>query len=331
MRTAQDEDLTPKQRRAKRELLGIIGEQPLSRPPADEAHVEHVRRVLESRTAEIAAGRPKGARGIVLNKTKLHALNCDGRYLDLVDTPFSWSPTTILGVLAHSAIELDQAGGQQTEIPAVVAQAWRDLPGKGGSAGDFLATMGRIEADGLRADAAELVAEFRDCFPPLDPRWTVRFEPSIAVNLHDRALTLVGKPDLLLGRAHPRQRRQLLIDLKTGRRSQRDRLDMRFYALLASLKYGVAPFRVATYYLDEAEWDADDVDTDMLEAAARGVAEKAAIAARLTWSRPPASDLRLLPGPACGWCNRAPSCPAKAADDAAALLSHPEGALAIHG
>ncbi|MPZ87787.1 MAG: hypothetical protein GEU81_06880 [Nitriliruptorales bacterium] len=331
MLTGEDEDhLTPPQRRARRELLSLAGDQPLPRPPADEGVVDHVRRLLESRTAEVASARPPGARGLLLNKTKLNALDCDGRYLDLVETPFAWSPATVLGTLAHTAIGLDQAGGQRADVSDVVALAWRELPGKGGSAGDYLAGLGGVEADGLRADAAKLVIEFRDCFPPLDPRWTVRFEPSIAVSMHDRALTLLGKPDLLLGRAHPTERRQLLIDFKTGRPSPRDRVDMRFYALLATLKYGVAPFRVATYYLAEADWEAEDVDADTLEAAARGVAEKAAVAARLSWSRPPAHDLRLLPGPACNWCGRAPSCPAKAADDAASLLSHPEGALAAH-
>jgi hypothetical protein len=332
MGTEVDHDqLTPPQRRAKRELLGLSGYRQLPRPPADDAVVEDIRRLLESRTLKVARGCPPGARGLVLNKTKLNALDCDGRYLDLVETPFAWSPATLLGTLAHTAIGLDRAGGQRAGVAEVVAQAWRELPGKGGSAGEYLATLGPVEADGLRAEAAARLVEFRDCFPPLDPRWTVRFEPSLAVRLHHGALTLVGKPDLILGRAHPRERRQLVIDLKTGRRSPRDRVDMRFYALLATLKYGVAPFRIATYYLDEGDWEAEDVEADTLEAAARGAAEKAAIAARLTWARPAAHELRLLPGPACRWCNRAPSCPAKAADDAAALLSHPEGAVTVHG
>jgi hypothetical protein len=127
---------------------------------------------------------------------------------------------------------------------------------------------------------------------------------------------LRGKPDFAIGRAlHAGRRRLLLVDLKTGRRNAlRNLADMRFYALLATLKYGVAPFRVATFYLDEARWDAEDVDDDVLEAAARTVVAKAARAARL--AQPVAeTELRLLPGPACDWCGRAPGCPAR--DDAA--------------
>ena len=314
--------LTPPQRRVYHELLAVGA----PRPPADEDMVAHVRVLLEERTAEVAEHVAPGARALTLNKTALDALDCEGRYVDHLEQPFSWSPATVLGTLVHRGIELDQAGRRAYDVPALLAHAWRELAEQGRSAGEYLATLGGIEADAVRAEAAAKVVEFRECFPLLPPAWTVRVEPRLSVPLHRGALHLLGKPDLVLGRAHPAERRLLLVDLKTGRRSLRDRADMRFYALLAALKYGSAPFRVATYYLDEANWDAEDVDADTLEAAARGVALKAVAAARLL-TRPPeheaATPLRLLAGPSCRWCGRAPDCPAKAEADADYALANP--------
>jgi hypothetical protein len=314
-----DSLLTPPQRRAYRELLAV--EEP--RPPADPGLVRDVRRLLEERTADVAAARPRGARGLRLHKTALDALDCEGRYLDHLDQRFAWSPATVLGTLVHRAIELDQAGRRSADVPALVAQAWRDLADGRRGAGDYLLTLGGVEADALRAEAAARLAEFRECFPLLPAAWTVRLQPRFTVQLHGGAVELLGKPDLVLGRTHPRERRVLLVDLKTGRRSPRHRAEMRFYALLATLKYGTAPFRAATYYLDEADWDAEDVDADTLEAAARGVAQKAAVAARLHWAGRAEDDLRLLAGPACRWCTRAPACPARAEADATLAIRHP--------
>lgn len=92
-----------------------------------------------------------------------------------------------------------------------------------------------------------------------------------------------------------------------------------FYALLATVATGIAPFRVATYYLDEAAWEHEDIEFDQLEAAARTVADKVARAGQLAGSTPPAlDDLRLVASAACRWCTRAPACPAAAVDEAEA-------------
>ncbi len=304
--------LTPAQRRALDDLLCAGG----PRPPADDGLATRIRDLVEERTEAAAALRPVGARGLRLNKTALDALDCEGRYLDHLESRFAWTPPTVLGTLVHRGIELDHAGDRTVEVDEVVAQAWRDFAGAGDSAGAYLAELGGVEAHGLRADAGARIAEFRECFPPLLSHWPVRYEVKLTARLHDGAIELMGKPDLVFGAASATERRLLLVDLKTGRRSHRDRADMRFYALLATLKYRTVPWRVATYYLDEADWDAEDVDADALEAAVRGVADRAVTAARLTWAPPPPDALRLLAGPSCRWCGRAPTCPTKAEADA---------------
>ena len=142
----------------------------------------------------------------------------------------------------------------------------------------------------------------------------MRAEKPYTVRLAGGAVELRGVPDLVLGRATATERRVLLVNLKTGGRSGRHLHDMRFYALLATLATGVAPFRVATYYLHEAAWEHEDVGLDHLEAAARTVAAKIERAGELVGAPPAADELRLEPGPACRWCTRSSMCPASTAD-----------------
>jgi hypothetical protein len=312
----EEELLTPSQRRVFDELLGA-GD---ARPPADDELAVSVRASLEERTADAVALRPEGARGLRLNKTALDALDCEGRYLDHLEARFEWTPPTVLGTLVHRGIELDHAGDRSVEVGEVVAQAWKDFAAKGESGSDYLAGLGGVEAHALRADASARIAEFRECFPPMRSHWPVRHEVRLTCPLHRGAVELIGKPDLVFGTVDAATRRLLLVDLKTGRRSRRDRADMRFYALLATLKYRSVPWRVATYYLDEADWDAEDVDEDSLEAAVRSVADRVAAAARLTWQRPPEHALRLIAGPSCRWCGRAPTCEARMEADAQRAL-----------
>jgi hypothetical protein len=299
------EQLTEAQRRVARELF-LTGQ---PRPHVDAAQAPRLRQWLEQATAAAAQIVPAG-QGLVLGKSALDALDCDGRFLDREDSGFEWNTAMLRGQLAHSAVAADHWGERARTVPEVVDHAWREFATRGSAAGTFLATLGGAEADALRGDACTLVTEFRDLFPPLPATAAVRAEPTLEVALHDRRLRLRGQPDLVLGASDADRRRMLLLDLKTGQSNPlRDRAEMRFYALLATLKYGVAPFRVATFYLDGGTWDAEDVDDDVLEAAARTVADKAERAARLTYRRPPEEELRLVAGAACRWCSRAPTCP----------------------
>jgi hypothetical protein len=302
----------PVQRRILDELL-CVG---TPRPPADETLADRLDEELLDLTAPGRDLVPPGER-LFLSKSRLDALSCDGRYLDLAETPFEWSPAIVRGQLAHGGIDLDLAGRQTRDAAALIDHAWEQLATSGTSAGDFLASLGGVEADDLRAQARRIVLDFRDQFPHLPEEWHPRTEQALRRQLHDGRVVVQGKPDLQVGRPTVDRRRMLLVDLKTGgRHPLRHRADMRFYALLATLKHRVAPFRVATYYLDEADWDAEDVDEDVLRAALRHLAEGVNRAALLEYGRPDEAYLRLLPGPQCNWCGRASSCPAKAHADA---------------
>jgi hypothetical protein len=101
---------------------------------------------------------------------------------------------------------------------------------------------------------------------------------------------------------------RLAIDLKTGRAWPEHAEDMRFYALLLGLRFGIPPYRVATLYLDSGEWQAEDVDERVLERAANRVIEAIRGAAASEAGRRAA----LTPGPYCTWCPRSLTCPSSA-------------------
>ena len=72
-----------------------------------------------------------------------------------------------------------------------------------------------------------------------------------------------------MGRPQGRESRKVIIDLKTGRVSQRHREDLRFYALVETLVRDVPPRKLATFYLDSAEPIVEDVTEGVLRTALR--------------------------------------------------------------
>jgi hypothetical protein len=125
-------------------------------------------------------------------------------------------------------------------------------------------------------------------------------------------VVLSGTLDLVLGSGHPNEpgtATRLAIDLKTGRAWPEHAEDMRFYALLLALRFGVPPYRVATLYLDSGEWQAEDVDERVLGRAADRVVQAVRAAAASDAGRPAV----LRPGAYCTWCPRGATCPSSAA------------------
>lgn len=282
------------------------------RPPVDLDLAPQLRADLLEGTAPAAAAVPEG-QTLWLAKSALDALACDGRYLDSRAQVFTWSAATLRGQLAHHAIEIDFAGRRNTEPHEIIDAAWDRIRRGPGGAAAFLDGLTGAQADDLRGQSRALLTAFREQFPLLPDR-VVHPEDPLRVRLHDGRVVLSGRPDLRLGGPRTDDRRIILLDLKTGTRyPDRHRADLRFYALLATLKHGIAPFRLVTYYLDEADWDAEDVEADLLAETVASVATKAVRAATLAFTPPAEDELSLVGGPQCRWCSRAPTCPAAVA------------------
>ena len=297
-------DLTPLQTRAYDELFAAGGERPTF--PADLA--ERLRGALEERLDDLLPALQGGP--FVVAKTALNRVHtCEGYQVAEEADGFSWSAVTAKGAIAHKAIEL-AFGMREAAAPLELVDLAIDrvLEDDRGPA-SFLAEAPAAELGELRAAASDYVFKFIDEFPPLKPRWRPRLESSLVGRLFEGQIELRGKVDLALGQAKGLTANVLIVDFKTGRPSSAHVDDLRFYALLETLRVGVPPFRVASWYLDSGHWHAEDVDEELLDVAVRRTADGARKLIALAGGRVPT----LSPGPVCRWCVARGTCEGAAA------------------
>ena len=249
--------------------------------------------------------------GLWLGKARLTDLErCEGYFLEAVSgrgEPFSHSTETAAGALAHKAIEVEVGARDELDAHELAEAALARLEDDGG----FMSWWREQDRRGQEVALAETVRRielFRASFPPLKP---LRAELRPVAELPLRAefaggdVNLSGRVDLMLGALDASRPTRVLLDLKTGSARPQHAEDMRLYALLHTLRFGVAPRRVATFFLDSGTWQPEDVSDETLERAA-GRVEAAILraAALLADARP-----TLNPGAWCGWCPLREVCP----------------------
>lgn len=313
-------DITPVQARAYDELLS-----PGERPAFPDDIADRLRADLEDQLADVAPA--PGAEPFVVAKGALSRVHgCEANHVAEQAAGFTWSAGTARGAIAHKAIELGFGMRDQVAPLELVDLAIdRVLEDERGPA-SFLAEAPAAELGELRAAASDHVFKFLDEFPPLKARWRPRLESTLIGRIFDGRIELRGKVDLALGQATDTTARVLIVDFKTGRPASAHVDDLRFYALLETLRVGVPPFRVASWYLDSGHWHAEDVDEDLLDVAVRRTADGVRKLLALAGGRPPT----LTPGPTCRWCCVRATCEgaaawAEATDDDSAGTGLPYG------
>ena len=302
------------------------------RPAAPARLAAELRAELEAGLADLdleAATRQRRAGELWVTKTRLDRLVCDGYQLDARPYEHTWSNAR--GSLAHKAIERDWQLRDQREPHEVVARAWRELathrPGDPRSLAAWLNALDGERAGELAEEVGDLLAGFREVWPPLE-RVEVVAEPRIRLRLAGGRVVMFGVPDVVL--RSPRQDeycRTLVVDLKTGRpRSDHDRHELRFYALLATLADGRPPFRWATHYVTEGRSEWEDLNPDTLRVTVRRVLDSVRQAIRLAEADGDA-DLRLVGGAWCRFCLREETCEVAAEARARQEVSQASGML----
>lgn len=300
-------ELSPSQRRTFDRLIG-----PGERPVFSADVVSRLRDRIEEAVRAVELAEP-----LWLGKSSLNDLaRCPGLF-DAVRAgergPFSFTARFAAGRLAHKAVELEVAGREDRDPHGLVEEAADRLVEDEGFRG-FWDGLDGLRRDETLMDAAKALELFRSTMPPLR-RMRRELAPStewhLRVELLGGAVVLSGTMDLVLGSGspvEPGRATRLAIDLKTGRAWPEHAEDMRFYALLLALRFGVPPYRVATLYLDSGEWQAEDVDERVLDRAAERVIGAVRAVAASEAGRAP--DLN--PGQYCRWCPRSAVCPVSA-------------------
>ena len=238
-----------------------------------------------------------------INKNGLSTVHgCEKFHVEQKRQPFAWNVNTVRGTIVHKAVELLLNWRGPVTPADVVDEAIAsiaDNPRE--SASDFLDQLPAAQMAELRGAVMSAVTNFVDCFPPLKRQWRPLVEYSVLYDLFDKSVQFNTRMDLVIGQPG----RRVLIDLKTGRVTPTHRDDLRYYALIETLRTRQAPRLLASYSLDSARLDEEEVSEGVLQAAVRRTAAGAiAIAELQLKSREP----RVRPGMQCRWCPVAGEC-----------------------
>ncbi len=249
-----------------------------------------------------------GPMEMTVNKGALAQVHaCESHHLAESEVPFDWTVASCRGTVAHKALELSVFRPGVISPLELVDETINRLVQEGDdwSPRDFLRGADPAEIAEVRGAACDVVTKFQECFPPLAAAWRPRLESSCRVELGASQVVLRAKVDLALGRPVGYEGRVLIVDVKTGRPYPTHLDDLRYYALLETLRSKVPPFRVASYYLESARWQAEDVTEDLLLVAAHRVIDGVTKLADLRLGlRNPA----ITPGPACTYCRLREGC-----------------------
>jgi hypothetical protein len=247
---------------------------------------------------------------LTLSKRSLAFIHqCERLLMTEQSEPFVWTAATACGTVAHKAIELGIHLDRQLPPSRLVALAVDRLIQDDQGPAHWLLTASEGEQAELRSAAVDAVTKFEDTFPPIQIGWRPRVESRLRHFLADGRIELSGKVDLALGRPRPTangaEARTMIVDLKTGGPGVHHAADLRFYALIETMRVGVPPFRLASFYLDAGEWRSEDVDEDMLWATARRTSDgiDRLVALHLAGQRPTETA-----GGQCRWCRAQAEC-----------------------
>ena len=300
----------PQLNAAQQEVIDRLGRPPSAYPSFDADLAKRLREELESRLAMVAEAIDP-ATSLFIGKRELAGVfGCEASFLHDEQQLFAWNPPMATGAVAHKAIELGINWRSPDPAPAELVDAALDSLTRGDSGlADWLYRCADVERADLRSLAVSRVSAFWEGWPPLLPRWRPTTESRCRVELCDGRIQLNGKYDLTLGRADGQRAGKVIVDLKTGRRHlHQHREDLRFYALLETLKLGTPPRALATYYLESADIDVEQVTEVLLDVALTRTIDGIHRYAELRGHLGPPAEPRKRPGAPCRWCDLLDNC-----------------------
>lgn len=288
---------------AQEHLLALLRDRRHS--PCDPDLGPQLRARLEAELRPLARGLTEPA--VVTKAILARVLACEAHHQAEQEAPsFAWSPATAKGTVAHKAIELSVHRRDRPPPLVLVDDALTRLADHPEHpVASYLLGLGEAERAELRGEVNDVVAKFVEVWPPLSRAWVPRTESRVRAELCGGMVRLSGKVDLALGTASGTKPGALLVDLKSGASHGGHLDDLRFYALLETLRVGVPPFRLAGYYLDAGTLSLHDVDDDLLEAAVR---RTVAGVRRVLELRLGLRRASITSNPACRWCRLRPDC-----------------------
>jgi hypothetical protein len=291
--------LGPQAERTRAVVLAIG--QPRPTFPADLA--DRLRERLEEGLAPVVA-RLGAKDSLRITKHDLTTVfGCERRFRD--DGEFVPSLATVRGTVVHRALARMVVERRSPTPLDAAEEAVAAMADHTGWYAEFLRSLSDDDRSELVGEVANVLTAFVTDWPPVRREWTPRVEFTLRVELCDRRVSLMGRPDLALGKPVGTTAKVLMVDFKTGWVRPEHREDLRFYALLETLTRVVPPFRGTTYYPESGEHVSEDVTEAMLWSAVRRVVDGADRIEAVRARRRPAVE---TPGSACGFCGQRPDC-----------------------
>ncbi len=245
-----------------------------------------------------------GDETVFMSKHRMSSvLGCEVQHM--ADDTFAWSPAVAGGQVAHRAIQL-LVNWRGEPVPAdVVDEAIARLADDDSSLGDWIA--GLSEAD--RADLTGCRRREADQVPRMLPaarqarRSHHRVERALAAR-RARSCCRARSTSRSAARPAPRAARSSSTSRPVGS-APKHREDLRFYALVETLRTQVPPRKLASFYLDAGQPVVEDVTEAILLSASRRMldAVNAEIELRVEGRQPVKR-----PGTSCRWCALAADC-----------------------
>lgn len=280
-------------------LLSVGGRRPVAREGLSDDLKGYI---LDGTSKALNAWREPS---MFLGKSALSSIRkCEGMVLADAEQKreYSLPMPTAIGIVTHRAIQMSHTHGDRTPDELVKMAIAGSMTEESFAA--FMNAASDWTRSELISEAVNKTVSFLDTFPKLDKAWTPRFEVSFGARVG--SLSMSGRPDLSLGRPKADGTQSMfLCDFKTGAIREDHYLEAQFYALLATLRNGVPPFRSCVFSLADGEWTTPDVTEESLFLVAEAVVD--AVTRRvevLTELREPT----YTPGIYCRWCPAAASC-----------------------
>lgn len=291
-----DSALTPRQRNILEHLIDYGGERPVF--ASDLA--ERLRERLESGLGPLVAARgPDASQWRLTKRVLTEVRTCEGLHVARREEPFEWSTAIARGSLAHRAIERLLIDARARPPLEQARHTIERAAGSEDELGAFVSSLDDDDRADLVRDVSNTSVEFVSQWPPIPPAWAPRVEVPVRAELCDGRVALKGVYDLALGRPNGSEARVLIVDFKSGK-IHADHLDeLRFYALVETLRMEVPPYRVAAYSLEGAGFRVESVSEEMLHGVVDWVVEGATALSELVRG---AREPLLSPSPLCAYC-----------------------------
>ncbi len=285
-----------------------------------------------------------GDHEVFFNKHRLSGvLGCEEKFLAERFHKFEWNTKNAVGTVSHKALELafNMEGGinandlADAAVEQLVMDAVEQMMSDNESMAAFLQDCSEADMATLKSGVVERVSKIVECFPPINNSMNPVTETRLAGTLLGGKVRLSGVVDLVLnpGAGEPAGAKEavedgeswsdksdgdksaeaddglvankVIIDFKTGWQQPNHRDDLRFYALLETMRSGVPPRLLMSLYLDDGDLSVEEVSQELLDATIRRVADAIGRHQELTQDK---TTPKKNTGPPCNWCTLQVEC-----------------------